>query len=508
MSKHRKRTQTDKPAADPVKKSSISALKWVVVVFGVLVIGAFAYFRTAAEHTVPAPPGAPNVLIMLIDTLRADRMGCYGYQRNTSPNMDRITAGGIRMERAYTAAPWTPPSIATILSSLYPDTHHVQKHSVYYGTTGIKDNQGDVFVDEIHTIAEGFSSNGYQTAAFVCNPWITKKEGFDQGFQLFDEDELSRERPAPPAAEINRKALDYLDQHRDPNRPYMIYLHYMDVHGPYNAPDRFRKPFVDEVRATPRTVSMPAEERGKPGKLKNIAGRTERKDPLLLDRPEYWTALYDAGVAHFDAQFSQFYQELQQRGALENTILVIVSDHGEELYDHGGWDHGFNLFDHQLHVPLIFSAPGILAEGKTIRQIVGLVDLMPTVLDLCGLAASEGMQGRSFADVLRGAPESTETAAFAEGVKRNQFTKAWYEDNYKLLYHTKSGRAMLYDLQLDPGEKNPLDPTANATLIAEMKAKIDALVTSNVEEGAKYPAETSAISDEQRQRLEALGYLR
>ena len=507
MTKHRKRTKTDKPAADQQRESSTSVLKWVVVVLGVLAVGAFAYFRTSAVHTVSAPPGAPNVLIMLIDTLRADHMGCYGYQRNTSPNMDRIAAGGIRMERAYATAPWTPPSITTIFSSLYPDTHHVQKHSVFYGTTGIKDLQGDVVVDGIHTLAESFSSNGYQTAAFVCNPWITKKEGFDQGFQLFDE-ELSKVQPVPPAAAINRKALVFFDKQRDPDRPYMVYLHYMDVHGPYNAPDQFRKPFVDEVRATPRTVSMPPEERGRPGKLKNIEGRTVRKDPLLVDRPEYWTALYDAGVAHFDAQFSQLYQALQQRGALENTILVIVSDHGEELYDHGGWDHGFNLFDHQLYVPLIFSAPGILAEGKAVRQIVGLVDLMPTVLDLCSLAAPEGMQGRSFADVLRGAPESAETTAFAEGVKRNQFTKAWYENNYKLLYHTKSGRATLYDLQLDPGEKAPLDSTANATLIAEMTAKINAQVASNAKKGARYPAETSAISDEQRKRLEALGYLR
>ena len=494
----------------PGRRNSRGIVRWwPVFCFAVIAGLGIAYIGLRDKPSAPSgrlDAERPNVLIVMIDTLRADHLGCYGHGRNTSPNIDRIAVGGARFERAYSAAPWTPPSIASLFSSLYPASHHVLQYGGLYATRGAA-LQGDQLPQEIETLAELFSRGGYQTAAFVCNPWVTVREGFDQGFDRFD-DSLARLEELPPAAAINAAALEFLNTKRDPSRPWLMYLHYMDVHAPYNAPDRFREPFVEEVRRTARTTGISAEERSRLGGLRNIEPTTVRKDPQWVDQPAYWSALYDAGIAHLDDQFGAFYEQLRERGELKNTIVVVLADHGEELYDHGGWDHGFSLYDHQLHVPLIVSWPGHTAPGGTVSSIVGLVDVFPTLCELCKLPGPVLSQGSSFAALVLGGPSEDQRIAFAEGVKKDECLKAVYFEGSKLVLHQKEFYALLFDLDSDPGEQSPLQPSETTRAVFQaLKAKAEGVMTKSTELGMNIPAASTPLPDDVRERLRSLGYL-
>ena len=316
--------------------------------------------------------GRPNVLLIVVDTMRADRLGCYGYPENTSPTLDAMAAEGIVFRHAVAQASWTRPSIATILTGLYPSTHQaISKVSI--------------LPEAVVTLAEAFHQEGYYTAGFADNINIAPMFGFGQGFceyhylapayfygasesasklTLYDLVRLVKERFLSKAKRVDHyyrdaermtsEAIDWLKAER--GEPFFLFLHYMDPHDPY-----FVHPYNGEGYAR---VSMP--------------------NPPLEMAPRL-SALYDGEIAFWDRSFADLLAFMRSRGLLDDTIIAVTADHGEEFAEHGGWWHGATLYDEGILIPLVIRLPQSASAGMVIDHQVRLLDVAPTLLDRCGL---------------------------------------------------------------------------------------------------------------------------
>jgi arylsulfatase A-like enzyme len=482
------------------------ARSWLAVAVATSVLAGGC--ERSADQT-PAEAAPSGVVFVLVDALRADRLGCYGNPRNASPNLDALAKDGTLFRNAIAPAPWTLPTMATLWTSLSPSVH---------GATRISDlSPQDVrpvaVLDESRvTFAEVMRDNGFQTAAFVDGTYPRRVFGLAQGFDLF----LDAERPG---IRLNVEALlDWLDRER-PER-FFAYVHTLEVHSPYT-PDKLLLPENAEPDdASRRMKEVLAEERKRyaefdfnPGYRGRIHGYWtmakpghERRnlDPLPEADQEQLVALYDRGVAYADYWIGQLIQGLAERGLLEHTVVVITSDHGDELLDHGGVEHGETFYDEMIRVPLIVRVPG-LAQGRVIEPQVGLVDLMPTLLDLLRVPHDLFLQGRSFVPLLKGerweeAPVFSEASIFGphHGSVR---TRDWK-------YIESREGTELYDLRGDPGERKNVCASQEA-VCASFAEQLHAwrVRNANAAQQLGLPAAAQAdVDEETKQRLRALGY--
>ena len=393
-------------------------------------------------------PARPNVLLVTIDTLRADRLGCYGARDATTPVLDALAGRGVRFETAVAAVPLTGPSHATILSGLTP-VHH-----------GVRDNGAYVLPDSVPTLAEAFRAAGYRTAGFVSGFPVDRRFGFARGFDHYDDrlphsDELGWgeyvERRADRTTAVVR---EWLEGRR--GEPWFAWVHYFDPHGPYDPPPAWASRF--------------------PG------------------RP------YDGEVAFVDEQLGVLLRALEQSGPLARTLVLVTGDHGESLGEHGEDTHGVFVYDSTLLVPLILAGPGVPA-GHESRVVARLVDVTPTLLDLAGLRPLGVSDGRSLRPALGGRAMPDEPAYVESLYVQHQLgraplhglrTAAW-----KLV---DAPRPELYALREDPGETR--DRTRDEPGRVEgLRRGLQALLS------APTPDARSEVDPEVRERLAALGYL-
>lgn len=322
-----------------------------------------------------ATPEHPNVLLITVDTLRADGLSTYGNPRKTSPVIDALARQGVVFERAYSPAPWTWPSTASILTSLTPPEHGVLSPETCY------------LADELVTVAEAFQDQGVTTGAFSCNPLIARNKNFQQGFEVF--------REYPPTVEDwvateeilgdVRAWLDEYSKHR-----FFLYLHLIDPHGPYIPDEDFA-----ERWAGPKLES-PFEGNIRPALDRHYAGE-EMDYEGLVAWCNYKRSLYDAEVSTLDRSLGKLFADLRQRGLLENTLVCLTSDHGEEFLEHKMLAHGKQLHRESVHVPLIFFGPGIPA-GERVREPVENRFAAPTLLNRAGLRIPARFGGRDLLD--------------------------------------------------------------------------------------------------------------
>ena len=289
---------------------------------------------------VPGFAEGNNLLVVTLDTTRADRLGCYGFDAARTPVLDRLAARGVLAERALTVAPITLPAHASLFTGLYPIDH------------GVRDNGIFVLADESHTLAETLAARGYQTAAFVSSFILARATGIAQGFDHFDDRMTSS--GGRSVHEVERGAADTVDAalawlNEGHPEPWFLWLHFFDPHAPYEPPASFAK----------------------------MAGSP-----------------YDREIAHVDQELGRFLERYGQGGRLERTLLVALSDHGEGLGEHREATHGLFVYDSTMQIPLILSHPA-LRPARIAGQIV-LVDLMPTLLEALGVAAPVAMSGASF----------------------------------------------------------------------------------------------------------------
>lgn len=460
----------------------------------------------ACQRAAGSPP--TGVVFVLVDALRADRIGVYGNPRNTSPNMDALAHRGTLFLNAIAPAPWTLPTMATIWTSLHPSVHGATRISNLFQ----HDLQPVARLDESRvTLAEVLKKNGFQTAAFVDGSYCRKAFGMAQGFDVFSDAEL-------PGIRLNVEALfDWLD-HTRPER-FFAYVHTVEVHSPYS-PAKLQPPpraernekwhHIDGVLAEERVryheFDFNPDYRGDIDGYWTVVKRDkERRDlaPLPAADQAQLVALYDRGIAYTDYWMGRLIDGLEQRGVLDGTIVVITSDHGDELMDHGGVEHGDTFYDEMIRVPLIMRVPG-LAQGKVVETQVGLVDLMPSLLDLLRVPHDLFLQGRSFVPLLKG-KAFTEEPIFSEASTRPNHRSVRTRD-WK--YIELRDQRELYDLRNDAREQTNVC-TDEPKVCADFAEKLRAWRAMNAHTAKQLalPAAPDAeIDEETRERMRALGY--
>lgn len=415
-----------------------------------------------------------NVIIYLVDTLRADHLGCYGYKKPVSPRIDAFAQESTLFRHAVAQSPWTRPSVATVLTGLLPRTHgvHRKRHAL---------------APEAVTLAEILKDQGFRTAGFATNGNVARSFGFAQGFDTYEL--LSRRRKA--ATDVNARAAEWLEKEWKGDAPFFLYLHTVEPHAPYAPPEPFRQRFAPEVRdeALTRMRFLHQLEEGR------ILGTPGLRRDLL--------ALYDAEIAANDDAFGKLIDLLHQRGLWQDTVVVFVSDHGEEFFDHGGWEHGKTLHTEMLDVPLIVRIPGV-GNGQPVDRQAQHADVVPTILDALGIPIPAAVEGRSLVPWMMGNAkgEDVEEAAFSwldeYGVQAASVTTP----QWRLIeQRSPSVHRSLYDRRADPQEQSAVDrPVRSGYFATQIKAE---------EQPRKgmLKAREGVMDPELRRQLRALGYL-
>ncbi len=377
------------------------------------------------------PP--PNVLLISVDSLRADHLGCYGYERDTSPAIDALADGGVIFEHAIAQAPWTLPSHTSLLTSLYSRTHQVND---------VKRQ----LAPQVPTLASVLEEAGYATRAVVSGPFMQARFGLGKGFQVYD-DTLAKmghreSHEAVTATATYERAMELLE---DAPEPFFLFVHFWDVHYDYKPPAPYDTQFDPDYAGSITSERFMKNEAIHPG--------------MAASDLDHIEALYDGEIAWTDEHIAKLLTGLAQRGVQERTIVVLTADHGDEFFEHGEKGHMHSLYEEQVHVPLVMRVPG-LAAPQRVSQSVGLVDVMPTLLDELGLAAPSTLQGRSLAALLHGEalqtrPVFSETTKARKNKSDKRKSESWcaYDAGRKLiLFDAERYPPELYDLAQDPGE--------------------------------------------------------
>jgi len=330
------------------------------------------------------PVGRPNVVIVMIDALRDDHLGCYGYERDTSPHIDALAAESVFFENAFAQSPWTKPSIPTLFTSLYPI-----QHGVYEGETPGSSGflESDILAEEFRTVAESFQEAGFRTVGFVQNAHLLASQGFAQGFDVYQQGNYD-------APEINRKFLEYVDE--APGEPFFAYLHYLDAHWPFMPERRFADRYVESTDY--QGVFARDNWRGLRDRINEGTIQLADADVAQL------VALHDGGIREMDHYLGALLEALRQRDLMDQTLIVLTSDHGEELMDHGKVGHGGTLFEEVVRIPLMVRRPGG-AGPQRVATPARLLDVYPTLLASAGIEAPAGLEGRDLLDGSRATPE-------------------------------------------------------------------------------------------------------
>jgi arylsulfatase A-like enzyme len=459
---------------------------------------------------VAGEPAPRSVIFVLSDTLRRDRLGAYGGPART-PAFDRLAAEGVLFTNVATQAPWTKPSIATLFTGLYPSQHGVVSHpTMRSDAPGERPLASDALASEHVTLAEALSASGWRTAAFVSNPWLRARLGFAQGFDVWDDALAGNDTPG---ALVSRAGLGWLRALPADGRPFFLYLHYMDAHGPYRPlPEAVLAEHRAVIEADPRPVSPQTQReiskhaRDEHGEL--LAARGVPTNLALVE------LVYDLGVEAFDAALATLLDELERIPVARGAALVVTSDHGESLYRRGWGGHGYGFFEGEIGVPLVVRWPGLSAAAP-VDCPLGLIDLRSTLCDLLALECGGLDQGRSL--LAAEAPPEEGRIVLSEGAIERPRHRAARDRRWKLLYEpdgrlpdgaqAPSQAFSLYDLESDPLEQHDLlgpggDPDRNAGEFARLKAALESGIAAlDVARPEQVP-----LDEPTRERLEALGY--
>lgn len=462
----------------------------------------------------------PDVYIILIDTLRRDHLSFFGYERPTSPNLDRLLADSYAFANAYTPSTWTIPSVASLFSGVYPTSHGI------YGESW-------ALPDGIETLARDFRRYGYRTAAFVGNKAISPLNGYDQGFELFVghsfwwgwNDRTFLEglakrllRPRRPQVKgfgpiINERFLRWIDRH--PEQPHFAYLHYMDPHHPYHPPTAYRDAVAPGVGPGPRLTPSYADHTP----AGDCADWECLADPPVMS-PQALAGMianYDGEIRHLDRLLGELFAELASRGLDQSTHLLLFTDHGEEFFDHRGWRHGRSIYEEVVGCVMAYRPPGGVAGGKLVTRPVAMLDLPRTLFDLLGMAVPPLHQGRPIPELLVGDDAVSARAPRAAGGQRaadlpvlserppHLYALRWRR--WKLIQRGPQSAPdwRLFDMSADPGEQNNL-AAAYPDTVAALRGYLEGIVGTFSQ--TRLGDGPVAADPRALERLRALGYIK
>jgi arylsulfatase A-like enzyme/Flp pilus assembly protein TadD len=411
----------------------------------------FAGCRPTWKKTGSVEPHRPvNVILVTIDTLRADRLGCYGYRQIDTSNLDRLAQKGVLFENAAAQAPLTTPSHASMMTGLYPTRHKV------------RDTGGFALSSSYPTLATILQREGWDTAAFVGAAVLKKRFGLSQGFAVYDDEitgadgsQSSGEAAQRSAADVVDRALRWLGTRS--GKPFLLWVHVYDPHLPYSPPSPFREKYAD--------------------------------------RP------YDGEIAYTDQQLGRLFDAIAKKSPPENSLIAVLSDHGESFSEHGEYAHGVFLYDATLRIPFLLAGPGI-PRGLRVKQQARTIDLLPTLLELLGVHAPPELQGTSLVPAFAGREVATYSYAETMFPKLNL---GWAElrgirtNRWK---YVRAPKAELYDLVQDPAE------TTNTAEIHPSEVKqLEEQLSAIAGNGESEKVEPAAVDPRTLQQLRSLGYL-
>ncbi len=429
-------------------------------------------------------PKKPNVLVISVDTLRPDHLSHNGYARNTSPNIDALVARGAVFENAYSSAPWTLPSYASLFTGLLPADHRagvVREREEAWGRDETPVGRTtDHLCADAPTLAEMLSAQGYQTAGLVCNPFLGAASGMARGFQQYTSYQYNSQNGVD-------LALEWIGG-RTGSR-WFLFLHVIDPHMPYAPPagfdTRFAKQAIDELKQPypPDLTALRAKE----------PDATTRQ--MLVD-------YYDGEIAFTDSQIGRLVEALDAQALLQNTLVVFHSDHGEEFWEHGSCDHGHTQYQELLHVPFALVLPGKIEAGQRIASRVRTLDLLPTVAHYVGFDAPAGIEGKSLVPVLEG-KESGDRPSLGEAILHGTREIKSLQSGTQKVIASGAGTNLMFDLAADAGEKRDIAAQTEGPTLklrAELKAHHDRAKASPCQ------AAPLVLDDAAKHRLNQIGY--
>ena len=452
----------------------------------------------------------PNVILLTIDTLRADILNCYGYNTPLTPNIDRLAASGIRFEQAISGGSWTQAAFPVIMTSSYA--------AMYGGCLGR-------LASERPSPVETLAAHGYTTGGFSTNPHLSRATGYDRGFRHFSELEPAETdprlrrvkggqhllrnplfhhglhlignqmRPArlySSAAEVTDSLCRWLE---GVDSPFFAWVHYMDTHWPYH---------LEEALTHPRDIARAWQDLA----VMNGRSNPNGKESITSAQQKHFVELYEQSLEYLDTQIGRLMSYLERLGYDSNTMIILLSDHGEEFLDHGRWGHWeSNLYDEMLKVPLIIRMP-VRSGSQVIRRQVRVLDLMPTILDLCGCPLPGDLLGVSLVPLWTQPESQYEGDVAISEMRRDPWHRiAVRTESFKYIWDSKRpDQPDLYDLHTDPGEKqNVRDHFPQE--VSRFQASVDA---HRLRVAATEPAiavQKVKVDDEVARRLRDLGYL-
>lgn len=442
--------------------------------FALLVL---AFLLLSCSGREPARPR--NVIFILVDTLRADHLGAYGYARRTSPSFDAWARESVFFADTRSQASCTFPSVNSILTSRYPTAFLGQPERAM----GIPDG--------IPSLAEILRLRGYRTVAVSSSAVVRNTPsnhnpigGFGRGFEVFQEECVWK-----AAGCVNRQAFDQLRAEDD--RPLFLYLHYLDPHGPYGPPSGYERRFAREGQRRPFIRN------GNPNPIGEWLYKGAPDPEVTPAELQHLIDLYDDEIAYFDTQLALLLEELRRSGRLEDSIVVFASDHGEEFLEHGHIKHCRTVFDTLVRVPLVFHIPGV--DARTVGRPVQNLDITPTILDYLGIDTTGlTFEGRSLRPLIGGAGEDLPQFSFS-GADRGAA-----DGRFKLIHDLATGAFALYDLKADPGETKDV-LAAKRRDFHRLRQELTAWLART--EGQGTAKESLRKAEEAEKKLRALGYL-
>jgi arylsulfatase A-like enzyme len=490
---------TRRPASDALRHLTPAAV-------AILSVAALLAAQGASQRSAPRPPvasvpvGAPrHVVLITVDTLRADALGRRGDAPSLTPRIDAFAAASTSFARAYSRAPWTMPSVASILTGVSPLVH------------GVVDSES-VLPSGLETLAEAMARSGYRTAAFGWNPYLNERFGFDQGFHEFFV--VPRPpRPEPPIGWVIRRlleprsltdelpadalddlAIDWAGTRGD--APFFLWLHYFDPHAPYAA-----HPDAMNGRQPPPRFRMAMGWKTGEALLLGSEGRSREERAWVK-------SLYDAEVQFLDGQIGRLFDALRRLALYDDALIVLTADHGQEFWEHGRWGHGQSLYQEQIRVPLIVKLPG-QTEGQLHAEVVTNESVVPTILSVCRI---DHDPGRFTSNALLGgdgrvpAPQpilSTATHSY-------DLSTSIVSNGFKYIRSAEASRERLFDLTRDPRERHD-EAYLHPDRVAELRAQLKALTSDAEEVRARASLSDGArgeLDEATRAKLRELGYLR
>ncbi len=451
-------------------------------------------------------PERPNVLLISIDTLRPDHLGCYGYGRPTSPNIDALAKRGVLFEKAYSTTSWTLPGHMSLFTSLYPSFHKLD-HNSRLGTVRLDDSE--------QTLTELLKGAGFRTASFVAHPFLAADWGFGRGFDLYL-------RQVGRAKKNTERVLQWLEWHLYHERRglepsgFFLFLHYIDPHETYSAPppylDRFTGDYQGLLKPPDHLVTM----------------FHEKAFPSEADY-RYALALYDGEINYVDNQIGRVREALAEAGWLDSTVIVLTSDHGEEFKEHGSMGHKWTLYQEQLRVPLIISYPPRFAAGRTIAERASLLDIHPTLMGLLGESAPGAVQGLDLGPLMIKAGRTTDEAGklrralasrplFGElGPLGFRWELRFYRrsiqlERFKLILNYPFRGDLtreLFDIEADPGEqRNLYGLTGHDPEVRKLEQRLADFIKAGAAHNAGFRQRNKIeVNEAIQEKLRSLGYI-